>query len=71
MTDWYKLPGRKARNIGLLLIWTNRPFSLTAGYIIPLSIESFATVNIYKSFKQNGLHSPTKKKLKVPETSPY
>uniref|UniRef100_A0ABD2XAW4 Odorant receptor n=1 Tax=Trichogramma kaykai TaxID=54128 RepID=A0ABD2XAW4_9HYME len=44
MSNWYKLSGSRARSVVLVLGWTNRPFRLTAGKLITLSIESFAKV---------------------------
>ncbi|XP_023313618.1 odorant receptor 82a-like [Trichogramma pretiosum] len=44
MADWHKLSGSNARSIVLLLVRANRPFALTAGKIIVLSMASFAKV---------------------------
>ncbi|XP_014237899.2 odorant receptor 4-like [Trichogramma pretiosum] len=44
MSNWHKLSFGDARSVVLVLGWSNRPFSLTAGKLITLSIESFAKI---------------------------
>ncbi|KAL7300409.1 hypothetical protein TKK_0006836 [Trichogramma kaykai] len=44
LADWHKLSGSNARSVILLLVRANRPFALTAGKLIVLSMASFAKV---------------------------
>ncbi|KAK0173650.1 hypothetical protein PV328_006816 [Microctonus aethiopoides] len=44
MIEWYKLPGKDARGLILLLAMTNYPCSITAGKMAELSYSSFCGV---------------------------
>lgn len=41
---WYNLPGRKARDIVLVLAISKYPLKLTAGKILVLSMNTFGVV---------------------------
>ncbi|XP_076235776.1 uncharacterized protein LOC143180129 [Calliopsis andreniformis] len=45
-TQWYNVPGRKARPIVLMLAISMYPLKLTAGRIVDLSINTFGVVHI-------------------------
>ncbi|XP_072746898.1 odorant receptor 4-like isoform X2 [Anoplolepis gracilipes] len=42
--EWYRLPGRKARSIVLLMIMSNTPTKISAGKLIDLSLKTFGQV---------------------------
>nr|AQN78490.1 olfactory receptor 88 [Meteorus pulchricornis] len=44
MIEWYKLPGKSARDLVLLLAMTNSPYNITAGKMAGLSYKSFSDV---------------------------
>ncbi|KYN30842.1 Putative odorant receptor 13a [Trachymyrmex septentrionalis] len=42
--EWYKLESKEARNLIILIIRAHRPFRITAGKIIPLTMATFCSV---------------------------
>ncbi|RLU20731.1 ObirOr5-U8 [Ooceraea biroi] len=42
--DWYKLDSRKSRNLMLLMLRASKPFRITAGKVIPLTMATFCSL---------------------------
>ncbi|CAB0033387.1 unnamed protein product [Trichogramma brassicae] len=61
MSNWHELSFGDARSVILVLGWSNRPFRLTAGKLITLSIESFAKVSYTLRIQLNALYVLTRR----------
>lgn len=46
MIDWYRLPGKRALGLTLVMSMSNATTKLTAGKFIDLSLFSFCSVSI-------------------------
>lgn len=44
--EWFRLPGRTARCLILVMAMSNRPVKITAGKFLDLSLNSFGMVSI-------------------------
>lgn len=44
---WYRFPYQLKRSLNIITMRAQKPAQLTAGYIIPLSLQTFASVRTY------------------------
>jgi hypothetical protein len=45
-TPWYRFPYQLKRSLNIITMRSQKPAQLTAGYIIPLSLQTFASVRM-------------------------
>lgn len=46
-TPWYRFPYQLKRSLNIITMRAQKPAQLTAGYIVPLSLQTFASVRTY------------------------
>lgn len=46
-TSWYRFPYQLKRSLNIITMRAQKPTQLTAGYIVPLSLQTFASVRTY------------------------
>lgn len=46
-TPWYRFPYQLKRSLNIITMRAQKPTQLTAGYIIPLSLQTFASVRTH------------------------
>ncbi|KAG5320180.1 OR49B protein, partial [Pseudoatta argentina] len=54
-TPWYRFPYQLKRSVNIIIMRSQKPAQLTAGHIIPLSLQIFASVCISVTCKEHAL----------------
>ncbi|KYN19654.1 Putative odorant receptor 63a [Trachymyrmex cornetzi] len=54
-TPWYRFPYQLKRSVNIIIMRSQKPAQLTAGHIIPLSLQTFASVCMSVTCKEHAL----------------